>query len=311
MKYIKKIVAVVFVFIALNSAMAKNIERLDLSNVTYLENEKYGDAERNTFDIIMPNSTKPVALVIYIHEGGFEKGDKKAAYKRENEIQYFLKHNIAFATINYRFYKSDDSLGVKVCLDDVQAAIQYFKFNDKKFNIDKQRVACYGVSAGAGSSLYFALNDDLAQPDAQGPAAESTKIVCAGAIHTQATYDVFKWKKFLPYMSALLPFKRKMVYKYASNFYGYPDYKSFKPYRKEIPQKFDMLNMVDSEDPPIYLYNSLTNHFPKDLMVLFHHKKHAIVMKKALNKANVENYCYTGNDDVDYSVQQFIVDNLN
>jgi len=304
----RNLILVLFAFTSF-SAIAQLKESNDY---TQLLDQKYGEAERNTFDIIMPQSTKPVALVIFIHGGGFQFGDKKKAYDRKDEIQYYLSNNTAFATINYSFYKSDDSLGVQVCLDDVQRAIQYFKFNADQYNIDKTKVACYGVSAGAGASLYFALNDDLADVNAQGLKAESTKIVCAGAIHTQATYDVYKWKKFIPYLGAVQTLKHKMFYNYAATFYGYPDKKSIKPYRKEIAAKYDMLTMVDENDPPIYLLNPLKGNFPKDFNIIFHHKKHAKVMAKKLEKKNVEYYCFTDGQENDskYPIQQFIIEKL-
>lgn len=289
------------------------IAQLEESNdYTQLLDQKYGEAERNTFDIIMPQSNKPVALVIFIHGGGFQFGDKKKAYERKNEIDYYLDNNIAFATINYTFYRSDDSLGVQVCLDDVQRAIQYFKYNANQYNIDKNKVACYGVSAGAGASLYFALNDDLADEKAEGLRAESTKIVCAGAIHTQATYDVYKWKSFIPYLGIVQTLKNKMFLNYAAAFYGYPDKKSIKPYRKEIAAKYDMLTMVDENDPPIYLLNPLKGNFPKDYNIIFHHKKHAEVMAKELEKKKVEYYCVTSPDykENTYTIEQFIIEKL-
>jgi acetyl esterase/lipase len=100
---------------------------------------------------------------------------------------FYLAPNIGVATINYRYRKNKDSLGVKVCIDDVQKAIQFLRFNSEKYNLDTAKIACYGSSAGAGMSLYFALHDDLATPKDLTLLGESTRLTCAGAIYTQAT----------------------------------------------------------------------------------------------------------------------------
>jgi hypothetical protein len=55
-----------------------------------------------------------------------------------------------------------------------------------------------GGSAGAGTSLWLATHDDLADPAASDPVLrESTRLVCAVCNGTQATYDLTRWESFL------------------------------------------------------------------------------------------------------------------
>lgn len=278
-------------------------------------NQSYGEYERNKFDILLPKNDSIHGLAIFIHGGGFKHGDKDAIYKRKEDIRCFLNNNIAVASINYRFYSSNDSLGVKVSLKDIQTAIQYLRFNANEFNIDKERVGCYGISAGAGASLYFAFHDDLAIQGDPTLKGESTRLKCAGAIATQSTYNVFKWKKIVPYMRLVVPLKRKQIYNSAANFYGYPNYKSFKEQIRMSSEQLDMLAMIDSQDPPIYLMNLMKENFPKNDNVVQHHRRHAIVLSKILKKNNVENYLYTSKTvdregDIDIKIREFIVHNL-
>lgn len=280
-----------------------------------LFDQSYGAYERNKFDIILPKASQQHGLVIFIHGGGFKKGDKKAIYRRPHDIQHFIDNNIAVASVNYRFYNNDDSLGVKLCLQDIQRAIQYLRHHADRYNIDKERVGCYGSSAGAGSSLYFAFQDELAIPDDTTLSGESTRLRCAGAIATQGTYNVFRWKRIIPFMRTITLLKRKEIYHSAANFYGYPNYKAFRPQRKAVARSLDMLEMIDPNDPPIYLMNLQKERFPKNTNAIQHHRKHAIKVAKTLKRNGVENHLYVRPNvelekDIAYRICDFMSEHL-
>src|SRR5215470_20444028 len=66
-------------------------------------NLAYGKHERQVLDFWQAKSDKPTPLVLYIHGGGWQGGDKSglsgAAIKR------YLDAGISVAAINYRFVK--------------------------------------------------------------------------------------------------------------------------------------------------------------------------------------------------------------
>ena len=81
----------------------QNLEAINLNGIrATFANEKYGNHERNTFDIWLADSDEPTPLVIYIHGGGFIGGDKSRYYDSEDWIR-FLKAGVSVATINYRY----------------------------------------------------------------------------------------------------------------------------------------------------------------------------------------------------------------
>lgn len=314
-KSLNNFLSISFLFICIAIVQAQDIEFLNQKKVDIRLDESYGDFERNKFDIILPSQKLPHGLIIFIHGGGFKHGDKKKLYSRKNDVLNFLKNNIAVVTINYRFYNHDDSMGVKLCLQDMQRAIQYIRFHADEYHIDKSRVGCYGSSAGAGSSLYFAFHDDLAIEGDTTLLGESTRLKCAGAIATQATYDVFAWTKIIPAFRVVLFFKKKMFYHSAANFYGYPDYKSFEKQREKTTKSLDMLSMIDESDPPVYLINLLDKTFPSNNNVIQHHRNHAIAVGKKLSEFEVENYVFTSKQvkkekDLDYSISDFLIQHL-
>lgn len=308
-------VAFIFFLCVIFTAHAQKPDFINEGSAKFISNENYGEFERNKFDIILPADSAEHGLVIFIHGGGFVSGDKNNLYNRKDDVLYYLKNNIAVATVNYRYSVNNDSLGVRVCLRDVQHAIQHIKHNAGRYNIDKNRIGCYGISAGAGSSMYLAFHDDLAEPGDTTLLGESTRIKCAGAIDCQATYDVFAWKKIVPWLRLLMWIKHKFFFNMAANFYGYPDYKSFKPYHEETAKSLDLLAMIDEKDPPVYLMNLLDKSFPKNDYVIQHHRKHAMAVAKVADKNNVEHYLYTSKQakdekDIDFTIREFFVEKL-
>lgn len=310
----KRALFLLMILFAIDLVSAQDIDFIKDYNCSYQLNQSYGESERNVFDVILPNDSVQHGLAIYIHGGGFYVGDKSELYSFKSDLISLLESNIAVATINYSFFKKDDSLGVRVCLDDVKRAIQYFRHNASRYNIDKEKVGAFGVSAGAGSSLYYAFHDDMAIPGDTTILGESTRLKCAAAMETQSTYDVFSWKKIVPGLGFILLFKKQKMYNAGANFYGYPNYKSFKPYLNEITAELDMLRMIDIEDPPIYLRNSMKEKLPLSNRVVQHHKSHAEVVSKILNEFDVENKLYTNKnlkaEDYILPVGEFLIQYL-
>ncbi len=164
------------------------------------ENVKYGPWDRNVLDVWMPQSKQPTPLIVYIHGGGFIGGSKEQVRQTKN-VQQALDHGVAFAAIQYRFRYPDDGdtsdpqrAGLPNILRDSARAIQFLRYHAKDYNLDPARIACYGGSAGAGTSIWLAFRDDLADPANPDPVLrESSRISAAGMLNGQFTYDLSQW----------------------------------------------------------------------------------------------------------------------
>jgi acetyl esterase/lipase len=304
-------------FVVGHAATAQPADTSAVKECISIRNESYGNAEPNRFDMFVPKSEKPTPLVIWIHGGGFVMGDKAGVIQsRREDVLYFLKNNVAFATLNYCYAKQNDSLGVEACLKDIQTALQYIRHHASRFNIDKNRIACYGISAGAGSSLYLALHDDLAVKNDTSLLGESTRITCAGALATQATYDVFRWIDYIPGMDSAFARAKEPTNDAAAKFYGYPTYEAFEPHRAKMTHDLDMLRMISSDDPPVYVMNLQKDLLPRDMNTVQHHRAHALILDKYLKMENVEHETYVYSDssaeekDVRHPVREFLVEHL-
>ena len=299
------------------SAAAQTVDDWTARTFTVFKDEHYGNTERNTFDIILPGSSTTTPLVIYIHGGGFVQGDKAEAFRsRGEDISYFLRHKVAFASLNYRFYGPVDSMGVKVCLQDVRTALQFIRHYAVKYNINKKLIASYGSSAGAGSSLYLAFHDDFALKDDTTLLGESTRIGCAGAMAAQATYDVFRWELFIPGLDTVMEKMKEKFFDDAAHFYGYASYRAFAPQRDSITRSLDMLRMISPDDPPVFIMNLQKETAPTDMGIIQHHRAHALILSEYLQRNGIENEIYVyGNEiksesDIPRPLREFLLRHL-
>jgi acetyl esterase/lipase len=126
----------------------------------------YGPHQRNKLDITVPKSDKPLPLILWVHGGGWEAGDKS-----HNPANFMLKEGYAVATTNYRY--STQAI-YPAQLDDCKAALRFLREHAKEYNIDPDRVGVWGASAGG--HLVALLGTTGNDPEEKGK--PSTQVQC-------------------------------------------------------------------------------------------------------------------------------------
>jgi len=102
--------------------------------------------ERQAMDVFLPvkrNSDKPLPIIVYIHGGGWINGSK-ASYGKAAVAQA-ESGNYAAASINYRL---SNEAKWPAQIHDCKAAIRWLKGHAKELNIDPDKIAVQGSSAG-------------------------------------------------------------------------------------------------------------------------------------------------------------------
>lgn len=245
---------------------------------------KYGPYERNTMDVWLASSDKPTPLVIYVHGGGFTAGDKSGVNKEY--LLQFLKSGISFISINYR-YRTNETEGVFASLKDSKRALQFIRYKSKAWNIDKEKIGMFGGSAGAGTSLWLAFHDDMADPGNVDPVLrESTRLEAAGAFNPQSTYDLLQWPKLLGFEA---PEENKSTWeKEMLDFFGMKNIKEFESEKgKNMRVEADMLSMISHDDPPFIVSCDWAGDIPPKTKRQFIH--HPIHSKRLVDKAKEKN----------------------
>src|SRR5688572_7624264 len=210
---------------------------------------KYGDHERNVFDLWRPKGDGPFPLVLYIHGGGFMGGDKKSL--SAGALQSYLQAGWAVAAINYRFTSSAPAPAQYL---DCARALQTLRHRAKEWNLDPRLVASTGGSAGAGTSMWLAFHDDLADPKSADPVArESTRLTCIAVSNGQSSYDPrFAEKAGIPRPN----FERHGFF---LPFYGITTDEIDTPKAHERYEKAAPITYLTKDDPPALLTYSYPN----------------------------------------------------
>ena len=112
----------------------------------------YGDADRQTLDLVLPGKTNGEAgLVLYIHGGAWITGNKDA-YRAS--LRQAAAMGYAAAAINYRYVSAEVTMDM--LMDDVSAALSAIRLIGARQNLAIKKVLLTGTSAGAHMSLLYA-----------------------------------------------------------------------------------------------------------------------------------------------------------
>ncbi|MEM6801027.1 MAG: alpha/beta hydrolase [Bacteroidota bacterium] len=268
---------------------AVNTEGLAATHV----NVPYGTHERNVLDIWLVEGSEPSPLVVYIHGGGFMNGDKSAIYDSE-DIAKFLKKGIAFASINYRFMLQQAER-LPGCMKDSRRALQFLRSKAEEWMIDKDKIAVYGASAGAGTALWLGLHDEMADPNSEDQILrESSRVSAIGALATQSTYDFTKWQEILDMQDISQDQAKGLLQKgaFALGFKNAEELESEEA--SELRADVDFFSLLSKDDPPVFVYNNMRGGKidPKDQGHINHHPKHALALKEAFDNIDHPSQVY-------------------
>lgn len=234
----------------------------------------YGPHARNKIDLYLAKSEQPTPVVFMIHGGGFRNGDK-SRWASDKQMSQLLASGVSCVAVNYPFL---DAMPIQDILRQCARAVQFVRSKAGVWKLDKARFASMGGSAGAGTSLWLATHDDLADPNASDPVLrESTRLSCAVCNGTQATYNLTRWESFLG------PAKPEFNTSEAEGalFYHFSsaaDYSTEKG--QNILRECDMLHWITKDDPPLFLSNPQVVSVPTNRGEWLHCIHHAREIQK-------------------------------
>jgi len=242
---------------------------------------KYGDHARNVFDLWRPKGDGPFPLVLYIHGGGFRAGDKNTL--GAGALKSYLDAGWAVAALNYRF---TDAAPAPAQYLDCARALQTLRHRAKEWNLDPRLVASTGGSAGAGTSMWLAFHDDLADPKSADPVArESTRLTCIAVVNGQSSYDPrFAEKIGIPRPN----FER---HNFFLPFYGITKDEIDSPKALERYEQAAPITFLTKDDAPALLTYTLPNEevtATSDLNLVVHHPKFGIALKEQMDRLGIE-----------------------
>ena len=218
------------------------------------ENVKYGEDDRNIFDIWLVESEEPTPLAVYIHGGGFKSGSKEKL--KSEKLNALLDAGISVAAINYRFVTTDP---LPTAHHDAKRAIQFMRSKADEWNIDTKRVAAFGGSAGAQICMWLAYNDDMADTTSDDPVErESTRLLCVATAGGQTSSEgEFYIENILPLLGENVPVE---VLVKSFNGENDPEKIRMKMWGADTLEEVDgttkqcsALRLISPDDPPIFM----------------------------------------------------------
>ncbi len=109
-----------------------------LTDVTYCSM----DGQPQKMDLYFPNSGGPWPVFVYVHGGGWNKGDKSegAGWKYLNDQGYLV------VSVNYRL--AAYNIKFPAMIEDVKCAVRSLRAHAGVYNLDPDRIGALGASAG-------------------------------------------------------------------------------------------------------------------------------------------------------------------
>ncbi|MBN1911989.1 MAG: alpha/beta hydrolase [Pirellulales bacterium] len=240
----------------------------------------YGPHARQVLDFWKAEGKGPRPLLVYIHGGGWYQGDKND--RHAPDYHHFLKKGISCAAVNYRL---SPKTPLPAPVHDAARAVQFLRFKAREWNIDASRIALTGGSAGACTSMWILLHDDLADPKSKDPVLrESTRVTAAAVLNGQTSIDPKVMEPWLGREAA----KHPMIFR-AVGEKSLEDVLARYTRHRPLFVEFSPYNHLDRADPPLYMYYDQSMDLPsKDIHHGIHHPVYGVKLKEKADRLGHE-----------------------
>jgi len=264
---------------------------------------RYGEHERNVFDLWIPEGDAPKTgypLFVYFHGGGFVAGDKSGF----NPSPY-LEKGLAVVSGNYRFVDGEETLSPSPLIDAARV-IQFLRENAKQWNLDTDRIAVSGSSAGAVITLWIGYHDDLADPNSDDPVLrQSTRVKCIIPLNGPTNLDP-RW--ITENMGG-----PKHVHGSFPKMFGEPVTDKISSKAMQRIKESSPIEHLTKDDPPtLSIYGGKLEGIPlpesASTGLLIHHPYFGKVLKEKLDELGIANDFYHGSDPRRGNGQQLLLD---
>ena len=243
-----------------------------------VENLHYGPHERNVLDFWKAKSDRPTPLILHIHGGGFVAGDKSNVPMPL--LHYALAHDISFATMNYRY---STIAPYPAPMEDGAHAVQFLRSKAAEWNLDPDKFAATGGSAGAGILMWIGFSKDMADPASSDPVRRfSSKLQVLGPVDGQSTYDPREVAKLVGEETARIGPLYLLV--------GLKPGQQPDDHSRKLWEECSPINHVTAGAPPVFMYYTRPM---KPLPVAdtgegIHNPRMGYLLKERMDKAGAE-----------------------
>jgi acetyl esterase/lipase len=228
---------------------------------------------KQTLDLYLPKAAaeKPRPLVVFIHGGGWESGDKGDAFLG---LLFPLIKDGAFAgaSVNYRL---TDEARWPEQIYDCKAAIRWLRSHAKELNVDPEKIGVIGISAGGHLVSLLGTSDGV--KDLEGALGKDLQT----GSRVRCVVNICGAENFLTITDHPSIIKFNEAASCTGKLFG-----KAMPEAKDQAAAASPVTYITPDDPPV-----MTVHGTKDTLVPF---EQATEFQAALKKAGVPNVLVTG-----------------
>jgi acetyl esterase/lipase len=225
-------------------------------------------------------AAQPAPVLFYIHGGGWRGGNRSHVAAM---LKPMLDAGVSVVSISYRFIPEAEAEKVtppvKAPMMDAARALQTVRSKAAEWQIDKQRIAAAGLSAGGCTSLWLAFHDDMADPQSADPVArESTRLTAAMVSAAQTSLDPEQMKAWIPNSG------------YGGHAFGYGSFNAFLANREKILPwiaEYSPYALATPDDPPVYLRYKLAPAVGEQQQDPTHSANFGVKLKERLDELGV------------------------
>jgi len=218
--------------------------------------------ERQKLDLFLPSgATNPLPLIIWVHGGAWKAGSKENC-----PALRYLDRGYAVASINYRL--SQHAI-FPAQIEDCKAAVRWLRAHAKEYNLDPNRFAAWGASAGGHLVALLGTAGDVKSFDVGANLEFPSRV--------QAVVDFFgptDFTQMSKYAPKDGPFDHDAADSPESQLIG-----GAVPENKAQAAKANPITYVSADDPPF-----LIMHGDQDKLVPYQQSE---ILRAALQKAGV------------------------
>lgn len=110
---------------------------------------------KQTLDVYAPAEAKSLPVVVWIHGGGWQAGDKKDV---DRKPQFFIEKGFVFVSVNYRLLPAVD---MDTLIKDVGKSVKWVTDHIAEHGGDPKRLLIMGHSAGAQLAAILCTDDRI------------------------------------------------------------------------------------------------------------------------------------------------------
>lgn len=164
---------------------------------------KYGDNKNQNFTLYTPHNNEggKSPIVLYIHGGGWEAGDKSNVSEKP---KYFTDKGYTFVSMNYRLVPDANNSEMA---DDVTTVIKWLDKHATKYNINMKKLTLMGHSAGGQLALLVAMDERYLKK------ANLPKNSVHAVINIEGPVDLMNFVKEIPSYGKILGTNQKELQK--------------------------------------------------------------------------------------------------